>query len=125
MDVLFTVLPVLLYPVLVAIGAFRASRQVLSLVPESGIAYLQKGCLWLLLPPLVLVIVMASPWLLEYKGVCFGWLDSPDRPCSVWEFFQIQLFWALMLGTVPILLGWGVSILVFAGTWFFHHRNRA
>lgn len=125
MDIFWTIVPALLYPILVAVASFFASRRALANSRLTLASYLLKGLLWLFLPPLGLILVMSAPWVLQYQGICSGWMDSPDRPCGLWEYIELQVFWSLMLGTVPILVGWGLTILVFAGSWFFHHRKRA
>jgi hypothetical protein len=111
------------YPFVVAFVAFWVSRQILSNPSLTLWPYCQQGILVALMPPLLLVLLLALLGLADYKGFCSGWLDSGSRPCSIVKYFQLQLFWGAMLGFVPSLVGLGLTFIAFWWHWTRHQTS--
>ena len=110
------------YPFVAGALAFWLSKRAVASNALTLQSYLKQGVLTALVPPMLLILFLALLGLSDYKGFCSGWMDSGSKACSLGEYFQLQLFWGVMLAFVPSLVGIGLTIIFFLWHWARHKQ---
>ena len=111
----------LIYPGIMAWGSIYVARKQFS-EPRTKPLW-GKWLGLLILPPVLWLLFLSMLPLPTFEGLCYGWLDAPDEPCSLFEFWQLNLFWTIAISWLHILAGLGVFLCV-AAFYFWQSRRK-